>query len=128
MHWDREHGCNTPGSNGRGTHLGDPLTVQQIRELPDGAEVVITWDGGNGPHPYRILVDKYGERRVETCYADEILKPYLGEQTIPFHRVTLGWDDTTRAWHDRRVPQPAHIQQKWRQIRGHTDSEERTNA
>lgn len=118
MAWDRAHGCALPGSIGRANHVGDPLTVQQIRELPDGAEVVITWDGGNGPAPYRIFVDKYGERRVETCYADAILKPWLGEQTIPFHLVTLGWDDQSRAWHDSKVPEPAHIQEKWRRLRG----------
>lgn len=123
MPWDREHGCNTPGTRGRANHLGDPLNVQQIRELPDGAEVVITWDGGNGPHPYRILVDQCGDRRVETCYADEILKPYLGEQAIPFHRVTLGWDDATRAWQAGKVPEPEHILEKWRQLRGQVAAE-----
>jgi hypothetical protein len=117
MAWDREHGCTQPGSIGEAIHLGGPLTVQQIRNLPDGAEVVITWSGGNGPHPYRILVDFNGERCVETLHCDEILKPYLGEQTVPFHRVTLGWDEQSRAWHESKVPEPAHIQEEWRRLR-----------
>ena len=117
MPWDREHGCTLPGSNGRAHHLGAPLTVEQIRELPDGAEVVITWDGGNGPHPYRILVDQHGERCVETIYCDPILRPWE-DQINPLHRVTLGWDDETRAWDNAKVPAPAHIQEKWRRLRG----------
>ncbi|MGC4886675.1 hypothetical protein [Micromonospora sp. DT227] len=117
MPWDSHHGCATPGSTGRANHLGEPLTVQQIRELPDGAEVVITWDGGNGPHPYRILVDYASARHVESLYCDEILKPHLGEQAVPFHRVTLGWDDATRAWHESKVPEPQHVQASWRQMR-----------
>lgn len=118
MSWDRDHGCTTAGNIGRANHLGAPLTVQQIRELPDHAEVVITWDGGNGPHPYRILVDNAGARRVESLHGDEILKPHLGQQAVPFHRVTVGWDEATRAWHDGKVPAPEHIRETWRQMRG----------
>lgn len=115
--WDRRHGCNMPGRNGRATHLGDPLTVQQIRDLPDGAEIVVTWSGGNGPWPYRVLVDVTGVRRVETIYADPIL-PDWPDQTNPLHRVTAGWDDAGRTWHDGQVPAPAHIREMWRRLRG----------
>ncbi len=31
-----------------------PLTVEEIRTLPQGTEVVVTWAGGNGPHTYTI--------------------------------------------------------------------------
>ncbi|WP_047892578.1 hypothetical protein [Micromonospora sp. RV43] len=117
MPWDSHHGCATPGSTGRANHLGDPLTVQQIRELPDGAEVVITWDGGNGPHPYRVLVDVEGVRRVEVPDCGSILQPWLCDEGVPFHRVTLGWDDATRVWHDGKVPEPEHIQERWRRLR-----------
>lgn len=120
MPFDPEWGCWTPGTNGRATHLGDPLTCQQIRELPDGAEVVITWSGGNGPWPYRVLVDRDDVRRVESLYADPILSlGYLPEQqTLPMNRVTLGWDDTSRAWHESKVPPPTHIRMKWQRMRG----------
>lgn len=118
MPWDREHGCTTPGTNGRGAHLDDPLTVDQIRELPDGAEVVITWSGDNGPWPYRILVNQTGERHVESLHCDPILQPWPpGEQVKPLHRITLGWDDDTRAWHDGKVGEPARIQEKRRLLR-----------
>ncbi len=30
------------------------LTAEQIDALPDGAEVVVTWSGGNGPHRYTV--------------------------------------------------------------------------
>jgi hypothetical protein len=120
-----ENGYHKPGTIGRGVHLGDPLTAQQIRELPDGAEIVITWDGGNGPWPARILVDSEGQRRAEGLYCDRLLDfdaPYRGElQRKPFHRVTLGWDDATRAWdteHGARARMPDHIKAKWAQLRG----------
>jgi hypothetical protein len=119
MPFDKSVGCWTPGSNGRGTHHGEPLDCDQIRELPDGAEVVITWSGGNGPHPYRVLVDRYGERRVEALYCDPILFMDSPEspQRVPLNRVTLGWDDATRAWHESKISEPEHIQQRWRTLR-----------
>lgn len=117
-----ENGYRKPGMTGRGVHLGDPLTAQQIRELPDGAEVVITWSGGNGPAPYRILADSAGVRRVENLYPDELLPydhPERGElQFRPLHRVTLGWDDATRAWHESKVPEPEHVKAEWARLRG----------
>lgn len=108
MTWDREHGCETAGKHGRAHHLGQPLTVERIRELPDRAEIVVTWSGGNGPWPYRVLVDAWGVRLVETIYCDPLLS-HGPDQTVPLHRVTLGWDDESRAWADERVPYPQHI-------------------
>ena len=116
MAMDRTLGCEEPGTTGRAVHRGDPLTVDQIRELPDRAEVVITWSGGNGPWPYRILVDAARERRVENLYPDPILK--WEDQRVPLHRVTLGWGDTERAWDASKVPEPAHIREEWRRLRG----------
>ena len=37
-----ENGSRKPGTFGRASHLGDPLTAEEIRQLPDGAEVTIT--------------------------------------------------------------------------------------
>lgn len=34
--------------------LGAPLTPIELAGLPDGAEVVIIWSGGNGPHRARV--------------------------------------------------------------------------
>jgi hypothetical protein len=104
-----ENGFHKPGKIGRGRHVGDPLTAEQIRDLPDGAEVVVTWCGGNGPWPYRVLVDVTGERCVENLYPDSLL---------PLHRVTLGWDDETRAYQESRRPEPEHIRQEWARLRG----------
>lgn len=104
-----EDGFRKPGTFGRAHHVGDPLRPERIAELPDGAEVVITWFGGNGPHPYRVLVDFGGERRVETCYADKI---------GPLNRVTLGWDDDARAWYESKICEPPHIRAEWARLRG----------
>jgi hypothetical protein len=97
MPWDREHGCNTPGSNGIATHLGEPLTVDQISQLADGTEVVVTWSGGNGPWPYLITVDEHGRRYTDAANTTSLLIPDP-EQRVPLHRVTLGWDEQARQW------------------------------
>jgi hypothetical protein len=120
-------GVQTPGTTGRAKHLGDPLTCEQIRELPDGAEVVITWDGGNGPHPYRVLVDTQGYRRAEGLYNDRLLPldgilesgtVDGGLQKAPLHRITLGWDDAARAWFEGKPGQPDHILERQEILRG----------
>lgn len=119
MPWDKEHGCTTAGRDGQANHIGEPLTVAQIRELPDRAEIVITWSGGNGPWPARVLVDRYGSRRTESLYCDLLLLEHLGDDQVnPLHRITLGWDDASRSWFDARIPQPEHIQDKIRWLRG----------
>ena len=118
-----ENGFHKPGTIGRGHHLGEPLTAEQIRELPDGAEVVVTWCGGNGPSPYRVLVDSEGQRRVENLYPDLLLEyDGVGGKLMvrPFHRVTLGWDEETRTWAESRIPPPQHIRDQWARLRGVT--------
>lgn len=112
---DPKYGCWTPGKDGRSVHQGEPLTVEQIRELPDGAEVVITWSGGNGPWPYRILVDVSGERRIENLDPDPLIQ--WNDQQVPLHRVTLGWGEGDREWKDAQYFAP-HIRQKWARLRG----------
>jgi len=107
-----ENGFHKPGTIGRGTHLGEPLTDEQIGELPDGAEIVITWCGGNGPWPERVLVDSSGRRLAEGVYCD----PLQG-----LNRVTLGWDDATRAWYDEHGQgnrMPDHVRAEWARLRG----------
>jgi hypothetical protein len=115
-----DQGFCKPGTAGRGRHVGEPLTGSQIAALPDGAEVVITWFGGNGPAPYRILVDAWGERRVETCYADPILRGGVRPGDLPWPRVTRGWDEDTRRWAEERTPDPEHIRRQWRRMRAGT--------
>ena len=115
-----ENGYAKPGTVGRSHHLGEPLTAEQIRELPDGTEVVITWCGGNGPHPYRILVDYEGHRHVESLYPDRLLEydGVSGKLMVkPLHRVTLGWDDFTREWAESFPPEPEHIRENWAWLR-----------
>lgn len=41
---------------------GKPLTQAEVGQLPQGAEIVVTWSGGNGPHHYHVLIDKWGDR------------------------------------------------------------------
>ena len=52
--------------------MTEPLTQEQVDELPEGAEVEITWSGGNGPHRYLIAIDVNGTRCVDTVYCDPI--------------------------------------------------------
>lgn len=33
---------------------GDPLTAEEVAELPAGTPVIIVWSGGNGPHRYTV--------------------------------------------------------------------------
>lgn len=41
---------------------GEPLTVEQIKALKPGQRVVVTWNGGNGPHEYEVVHDdEFGE-------------------------------------------------------------------
>lgn len=35
-------------------HKGPLLTQSEVDALPDGARVVVTWCGGNGPHEYTL--------------------------------------------------------------------------
>lgn len=118
MPFNERDGCASPGKIGRARHVGAPLSVAEILNLPDNAEVVITWSGGNGPWPCRILVDQYGTRRVESAYAPPLLT-FGRSQRIPLHRITLGWDDYARAWHDSTHNEPAHVKAKWARLRGH---------
>lgn len=117
-----ENGYHKPGTTSSYHHLGDPLTAAQIRELPDGAEITVTWCGGNGPWPYRVLVDFEGQRRVENLYPDPLLEydaPWDGKlQKMPLHRVTAGWDEEARAWAESRRPVPEHIRAEWARLRG----------
>lgn len=34
--------------------VGELLTQAQVNNLPDGAEIVVIWAGGNGPHRYSV--------------------------------------------------------------------------
>jgi hypothetical protein len=119
-----ENGVQTPGTTGAATHRGEPLTCEQIRELPDGAEVVITWDGGNGPHPVRILVDVDGRRRAEGLYNDLLLPMDGGDaldgrlQLVPLHRVTLGWDEKAREFYESKPAYPDHVLERQEMLRG----------
>jgi len=44
------------------TPSGDPLTANEVAQLPDGTPIVVKWSGGNGPHEYVIAVDRFGRR------------------------------------------------------------------
>lgn len=39
--------------------MTDPLTLEEIKGLEEGTEVVCTWSGGNGPHHYRVVFDLF---------------------------------------------------------------------
>jgi hypothetical protein len=71
-------------------HHGEPLTVQQIEALQEGQEVVVTWSGGNGPHPYRVILVN-GRPCVDNIYQDRLLR--WDGQLRPVHHVTLATTD-----------------------------------
>lgn len=94
--WDRAHGCMMPGRHGGAEHIGRPLRPKEINELPDGTQVVITWNGGNGPHPYTIQVGENGRRMI----GDDLIVDTHRDRDYTPHRVTLGWTPKTRAYYD----------------------------
>jgi hypothetical protein len=40
----------------------EPLTAEEVDQLPDGTSIIVTWSGGNGPHRYVLHVDRWGRR------------------------------------------------------------------
>lgn len=87
--WDEVHKCAQPGTRGNAVHIGDPLTVKEILELTDGTEVVVTWDGGNGPHQYTVRIRHPDRPEVgeDPRYTTSLLI-FGREQRIPIHRIT----------------------------------------
>jgi hypothetical protein len=39
---------------GHHSERGRPLTPTEVRRLPGGARITVTWSGGNGPHDYVV--------------------------------------------------------------------------
>jgi hypothetical protein len=98
------------GRIGSCKHLGPPLTPEQTAALPDRAQIVVTWFGGNGPHPYVVLVDTEGQRRVEGMYCQSIPQ-FKGD------RITLGWDDEARRRVDNRAKPSPNTRAVWDKLR-----------
>lgn len=57
---------------GNTRHVGPDLTVDEIGALPEGTQVAVTWNGGNGPWRYRIAHNR-GVVCVDTPGHDELL-------------------------------------------------------
>lgn len=90
MPLESDIGAWTPGTTGRATHHGDPLTVDQIKALEPGQRVVVTWSGGNGPHEYEVVHSTVYGVGVATEYT--WVGPLLSfgpDQRRPLNRVTL---------------------------------------
>lgn len=90
MSWDHAHGCEGPGANGIAHHVGDPLTVEEIKALEPGTRIVVTWSGGNGPHEGVVVRDGYEGVSYES--ERESRHPLLrwpDSQKRPLNRVTL---------------------------------------
>jgi hypothetical protein len=71
---------------------GEPLTQDQVNELPDGTEVVVIWSGGNGPHNYfarHLVVQDTHEMYVVSKWSHAVVGflTYVGNE--PYH---------TRVW------------------------------
>lgn len=39
-----------------------PLTAEEAASLPEDEEVIVVWEGGNGPAHYRVAIDRRGQR------------------------------------------------------------------
>lgn len=76
------------GTVGEAVHEGEPLTVEEIKALPEGAEVVVTWSGGNGPHRYRVAYEMGWPGVMAPGDLSVSLLLSSWEQRIPLHRVT----------------------------------------
>lgn len=88
--WDDKHGCEGPGVNGTAQHLGDPLTVEEIKALEPGTRIVVTWSGGNGPHEGVVVHDEYeGVSYESEREARHPLLRWPHSQKRPLNRVTL---------------------------------------
>lgn len=74
------------------------LTQEEVDALPEGAEVIITWSGGNGPHKY--IIGKYCGESYTTFFASDE-KRHLGNRIDfvggrkPFTMVSLPNTATT---------------------------------
>jgi hypothetical protein len=63
-----------------------PLLDQtEVDALAPGTAIEVTWSGGNGPHRYRVHVDKHGQRYAWTGSGQLTYNPlvYVGRE--PFH-------------------------------------------
>jgi hypothetical protein len=89
--WDQEHGCWSAGTIGRAEHVGDPLTVEQIKGLAEGTRIVVTWSGGNGPWERIVTYEPDDWRPLASSERTLDRTPLLWEsdQINPVHRVTL---------------------------------------
>lgn len=72
------------------------LTADEVAALPEGVAITVLWSGGNGPHQYRIAVDRFGQRYAAT--RDENLRFYNPLQFVGQQK----WH--TRVW--LTPPQP----------------------
>lgn len=45
------------------------LSEQDLRQLPEGTRILVTWSGGNGPHVYVLRFDAWGAPFAETDFA-----------------------------------------------------------
>ena len=64
-------GCGAECAEVGGVKVGDYLTGEEVRQLPEGVFVEVVWSGGNGPHRYRLI--REGERVcVDTIYRDAL--------------------------------------------------------
>jgi len=52
--------------------MSKPLTQSEVDNLPEGTPVTVTWTGGNGPHNYLIVKNRYGESCTNNIYTDRL--------------------------------------------------------
>lgn len=63
-----------------------PLTPEEIMALPDGARVVVVWDGGNGPYEYVVS-------------RDERPGAIIGFAVPDYPKLCVGWQmDAKHVW------------------------------
>ena len=62
-----------------------------LAQLPDGARIVVTWSGGNGPHRYILRRDQFGALFAETDFAHGNTRHRL--DVVGRHPLTQVWVD-----------------------------------
>lgn len=40
----------------------ESLTAEEVARLEEGTPIIVIWEGGNGPHRYRVAIDRHGQR------------------------------------------------------------------
>lgn len=58
------------------------LTQDELEQLPDGTEIVVTWSGGNGPHRYKLTNNERNGPTIYGKYGNWIGDPHARSDKV----------------------------------------------